>query len=192
MKSLHLYYIFCKISLFTFGGGYAMIPLFQNELVTRQQFVSYDDFANMVALAQITPGPIGMNAATYVGYDQTGLLGALLATLGVITPSLVVTMLVAAGINRYQNSILVKSALAGIRPAILGLIAAAVIFFAETSVFTAPLKSLWQAGQSFSICLAGLVVFLTTIAIECFWKPNLLLTITIAGTLGLLLGMAGF
>ena len=191
MKTLKLYYLFCKISLFTFGGGYAMIPLFQNELVSRQQFISYDSFANMVALAQMTPGPIGMNAATYVGYDQTGFLGAFVATLGVVTPSLVLTMLVAAGMDRYKNSFLVKATLAGIRPAILGLIAAAVIFFAETSVFTAPLKHLWQAGEHFSLCREGLIVFLATIAIECYWKPNLLLTIAIAGTLGLTLGLIG-
>ena len=190
MKLLNLYFLFCKISLFTFGGGYAMIPLFQNELVTRHQYVSLDGFANMVALAQMTPGPIGMNAATYVGYDQAGVLGAFLATLGVVTPSLVLTMAAAAGINRCKNSPLLQAALSGIRPAVLGLIAAAVIFFAETSVFAAPLNNLWQHTQTFSLCWQGIVVFAAVIAMELTWKPNLIITIASAGALGWLLGLA--
>ena len=190
MKLFNLYFLFCKISLFTFGGGYAMIPLFQNELVTRHQYVSLDGFANMVALAQMTPGPIGMNAATYVGYDQAGVLGAFLATLGVVTPSLVLTMAAAAGINRCKNSPLLQAALSGIRPAVLGLIAAAVIFFAETSVFAAPLNNLWQHTQTFSLCWQGIVVFAAVIAMELTWKPNLIITIASAGALGWLLGLA--
>ena len=77
MTIFQLYLLFAKIGLFTFGGGYAMIPLFQDELVVRHQFISPEDFANMVALAQITPGPVGLNAATYVGYTQMGFAGAL-------------------------------------------------------------------------------------------------------------------
>ena len=83
MNVFTLYLLFAKIGLFTFGGGYAMIPLFQDELVVRQSFISPEEFANMVALAQVTPGPVGLNAATYIGYRQMGLAGALAGTLGV-------------------------------------------------------------------------------------------------------------
>ena len=186
---LNLYFLFCKISLFTFGGGYAMVPLFQSELVTKHQFLSLDAFANMVALAQMTPGPIGMNSATYIGYDQAGVLGAFLATLGVVTPSLVLTMAAAAGINRWKNSPALKAALSGIRPAVLGLIAAAVIFFAEASVFETPLCFLWQKSQNFCLCWQGIVIFAAVIAVELTIKPNLIITVAGAGALGWLLGL---
>ena len=68
--SLYLFYLFAKISLFTFGGGYAMIPLYQNELVETGKMLTPDEFADLVALAQMTPGPVGMNTATYIGYQQ--------------------------------------------------------------------------------------------------------------------------
>ena len=78
---LYIYWLFVKIGLFTFGGGYAMIPLFQTELVERHQFISSADFANIVAIAQMTPGPVGMNAATYIGYQQGVIaLGEVLGT----------------------------------------------------------------------------------------------------------------
>ena len=91
--SLYLFYLFAKISLFTFGGGYAMIPLFQNELVENSAMLTPGEFADLVALAQMTPGPIGMNCATYIGYQQFGLTGAIFATFGTIAPSLVLMAL---------------------------------------------------------------------------------------------------
>ena len=151
MTLFQMYLLFAKIGLFTFGGGYAMIPLFQVELVNNWHFMTNDAFANFVALAQVTPGPVGLNAATYIGY-QCGLqnlggvfggaVGGLIGTLGVMTPSLVVVTLIAYFMQMFKENPVVKAILSGIRPATLGLIAAAVIFFAETSVFTAePLDS---------------------------------------------------
>ena len=79
MNLLYLYYLFAKIAVFTYGGGYAMIPLFENELVVKHAYLTSAEFANLVALAQITPGPIGLNAATYIGMLQGGFAGALAA-----------------------------------------------------------------------------------------------------------------
>ena len=124
MNALQLYFLFAKIGLFTFGGGYAMIPLFQDELVNRHHFISPEDFANMVALAQMTPGPVGLNAATYVGFRQLGFAGAVAGTLGVITPSLILVTLAAVFFAAFQRKRFLREALNGIRPATLGLIAA--------------------------------------------------------------------
>ena len=137
MHSLSLYLLFAKHSLFTFGGGYAMIPLFQDEFVTRLQILSSEEYANLVALAQITPGPVGLNAATYIGHLQQGFCGAVAGTLGLITPSLVLTLAVAVFFYHVRNSKRLVEILKVVRPAVIGIIASAVFFFADTSVFTA-------------------------------------------------------
>jgi chromate transporter len=185
--ALQLYLLFAKISLFTFGGGYAMIPLFQNELVSNYGFLTDAEFANMVALAQMTPGPVGLNAATYVGFNQAGIIGATAGTLGLITPSFILAVLAALFIKTFRDNPTMKAILSGVRPAVLGLIAAAVIFFADTSVFNAPLRNLWTTGASFSICWPGLVIFAVTIALELSGKSNLLWTMLVAGAMGALL-----
>ena len=192
---LQLYAVFFKIALVTFGGGYAMIPLFQDELVVRHAALTgltAPEFANMVALAQMTPGPIGLNAATYIGY-QVGLhhfgaawggcLASAVSTFAIMSPSLVVTMLVAMFLRRFAQSRLLKAALGGIRPAVLGLIGAAVVFFADTSLFTAPLRSLWAgAAGAFAIRWGGIAIFALAILVKLL-RPNL-------GILWILLGAA--
>lgn len=185
--SLQLYLLFAKISLFTFGGGYAMIPLFQNELVTVNDFLTDPEFANMVALAQMTPGPVGLNAATYVGFSQAGIIGAAAGTLGLMTPSFILAVLAAIFVKAFKDNSTMQAVLSGVRPAVLGLIAAAVIFFADTSVFSAPLRNLWTAGASFGICWPGLLIFAITIAMELSGKIHMLWTLLVAGALGALL-----
>ncbi|HQL10093.1 MAG TPA: chromate transporter [Lentisphaeria bacterium] len=185
--SLQLYLLFAKISLFTFGGGYAMIPLFQNELVTVNGFLTDAEFANMVALAQMTPGPVGLNAATYVGFNQAGIIGAAAGTLGLMTPSFILAVLAAIFVKVFKDNPTMQAVLSGVRPAVLGLIAAAVIFFADTSVFSAPLRNMWTAGASFGLCWPGLLIFAITIAMELSGKIHMLWTLLVAGALGALL-----
>lgn len=186
---LKLYLLFFKIGIFTFGGGYAMIPFFQDELVTRHGFLTAQQFADIIALAQMTPGPVGLNAATYVGQLQGGFAGALACTAGVLTPSLTVGLIIAAILARANKNALLQGALTGIRPATVGLIGAAVIFFAETSIFTDKLTTLWKGNGDFRLCWSGLVVFALTIVAHWRWKPPMLLTIVVAGVLGWLLEM---
>lgn len=183
MTLLQMYLLFVKIGAFTFGGGYAMIPLFQTELVNNYHFMTNAQFANFVALAQVTPGPVGLNAATYVGYQCGvqniggmfgGAIGGVVGTLGVMTPSLIIVTLIAYFIQVFKDNPIVKAVLSGIRPATLGLIAAAVIFFAETSVFTAPLRNLWTKGASFGICWQGVLIFALVLFVELKWKLNLI------------------
>jgi chromate transporter len=189
MSILYLYWLFLKIGLLTFGGGYAMIPLFQTELVTRHGLLTATQFADFVALAQMTPGPVGLNAATYIGQQQAGIAGAIAATLGVTTPSLTIGILIAVFLHRFEKSAVIQAALRGIRPATLGLIAAAVIFFAETSVFSAPAKALWSAGQSFGISWRGLLIFVATLVVSYRWHVNMLWLLIGGGLAGWLLAL---
>lgn len=188
MSILQIYLLFVKIGVFTFGGGFAMIPFFYDELVLRHALMSSEEFANMVALAQITPGPVGLNAATYIGFKQFGFWGAVAGTLGVTTPSLTVGMAIAVFMQAFKENSVVKAVLTGIRPATLGLIAAAVIFFADTSLFTAPLASLWNGAQSFGIDWRAILIFALVIIAEWRWKVNMVWLLLGAAVLGCLLG----
>ncbi len=188
MSILQIYLLFVKIGVFTFGGGFAMIPFFYDELVLRHALMSSEEFANMVALAQITPGPVGLNAATYIGFKQFGFWGAVAGTLGVTTPSLTVGMAIAVFMQAFKENSVVKAVLTGIRPATLGLIAAAVVFFADTSLFTAPLASLWQGAQSFGIDWKATTIFVLVIVAEWRWKVNMVWLLLGAAVLGCLLG----
>lgn len=165
-----LFWLFAKISFFTFGGGYAMVPLFQSELVYRYELMTNELFANMVALAQVTPGPIGLNAATYLGYQQERVIGAISASVGAMLPSIVLTMIAAAFLVAFKDNKYVKAILRGIRPATLGLIAAAVIFFAEISIFTAPFRELLKKPFTDWFCWQACVLFVTVMVIQLIWK----------------------
>jgi chromate transporter len=188
MNILQIYLLFVKIGVFTFGGGFAMIPFFYDELVLRHALMGSEEFANMVALAQITPGPVGLNAATYIGFKQFGFWGAVAGTLGVTTPSLTVGMAIAVFMQAFKENSVVKAVLTGIRPATLGLIAAAVVFFADTSLFTAPLASLWRGAQSFGIDWKACLIFVLVIVAEWRWKVNMVWLLLGAAVLGCLLG----
>ena len=169
MNVFELFLIFAKTAVLTFGGGYAMVPLFQNEIVTRHAFMSAADFANLVALAQVTPGPIGFNAATYVGMVSGGLSGAVFASLGVVVPTFAIALAVAMFLRRAKDAEWLKLLMKGIRPCVVGIIAAAVVFFADTSVFTAPFAQLVRGGE-FGICWQGAAIFAVVVFVRLKWK----------------------
>ena len=186
---LQLYLIFAKTAILTFGGGYAMIPLFCDEIVVKHAFMDGAEFANLVALAQVTPGPIGLNSATYVGMSQAGIPGAIAATLGVMTPAFVTTLAAALFLSRVSKSGWLKELLRGIRPCVLGVIAAAVVFFADTSVFTTPVSSAVHGGTfTFGVSPAGLAIFACALVVEWRWKPAPLWLLAGSAIAGILLG----
>lgn len=138
---INLFVMFFQIGLFSFGGGYAMLPLiFQG--VQKFGIMSAAEFSRLVALSQVTPGPIAVNAATYVGYKYAGFAGAAVATVAVMLPSFILVLIVMHFIRKFEESKGLNAVLAGIRPATVGLIASAVIFLAETSIFNGPLISM--------------------------------------------------
>lgn len=119
---LELFWVFFRIGLFTFGGGYAMIPMMQDFIVDQKGWVSYEEIMNFIAISESTPGPFAINMATFVGTSQYGILGAIVATIAVILPSFLIILLIAKLFANFSNNRFVKAALGGIRPVVIGLI----------------------------------------------------------------------
>ena len=139
MIQLLLFWAFFKIGLFSFGGGYAMIPLIQKEILLHN-WLNAKEYADIIAISQMTPGPIAVNTATYVGAKTAGLLGAFSATLGVSLPSFILIVIIAHFFIQFKENIVVESILKGIRPVTIGMVASAVIFLAGTSIFKAEIS----------------------------------------------------
>lgn len=135
MIYLQLFYEFFKTGLFAIGGGLATLPFLYN-LSDKTGWFTHTDLTNMIAVSESTPGPIGVNTATYVGFTVKGLPGAIVATLGLVAPSIIIILIIACFLKAFRNSRLVDSAFYGLRPASTGLIAAAGIPVLVTSILT--------------------------------------------------------
>lgn len=122
-----LFTTFFKIGLFSFGGGYAMLPMIQREVVNVNGWLTSESFLNIIGISQATPGPIAINTATYVGYKTSGVVGSVFATLGVIMPSVIIVYIIARLFMRFKDGIYVQSVLKFIRLGAIGLIAAAAL-----------------------------------------------------------------
>ncbi len=129
-----LFFTMLKIGLFTFGGGYAMLALLENEFVEKKQWMTKEEFLNMVALAESTPGPIAINSATYIGYKKGGALGSALATVAVCIPSFVIIYVISLFFERFLALDLVSRAFRGIQVCVVYLIASAGIKLLKSSV----------------------------------------------------------
>lgn len=128
MIYLELLWVYLKIGLFGFGGGYAMLSLIQEEVVHKHHWLTMQEFTDIVAISQMTPGPIGINSATYIGYTVTGSVwGSILATVAVSLPSFVLVLLISLSFAKFRQNKYVDAVFTGIRPAAVGLIAAAAL-----------------------------------------------------------------
>lgn len=134
MLYLKLYLVFFKIGLFAVGGGLATLPFLQ-EIVNKYGWITSQELLNMIAISESSPGPIGINAATFVGYNTAGIFGGVLATLGLITPSIIIIIIIAHYFGKFSEEPLVQSAFYGIRPAVTGLIGAAGFQVAKICLF---------------------------------------------------------
>ena len=147
---------FCKIGAFTLGGGYAMIPIIQEEVVTRRRWIAEDEFLDLLALAQSAPGILAANTAIFIGYKLRGLPGAVIATLGAALPSFIIILLIAIDFTDYRNNPTVEAVFKGIRPAVVALIAAPLIKMTKSARITwktaaipiATALLIWLAGLS--------------------------------------------
>ena len=168
---IELFYTFFKIGLFGFGGGYAMLSLVQYEVVEAHQWLTAGEFTDIVAISQITPGPIAINSATYIGYQATGgsVLGSVIATLAVCLPSVIVMALICRFFLLFKNNKYVVAALSGMNPAAIGLIAAAAILLMNNQNFE----------DYFSI-----IIFIVTFALSYFFKWGVIRTIILAALAG--------
>lgn len=178
-----LFFVFFKIGLFSFGGGYAMLPLIYKE-IQALGLIPAREFSDIVALSQMTPGPIAVNAATYIGYRSAAFWGATFGTIGVTVPSFIIILLIDSFFTKFKANKIVKEIIAGIRPATVGMIASAVIFFAETSIFTGKLSGIDWREPLKSINVSALIIFiLTMIGAKRFKIGPITLTI-LAGIIG--------
>lgn len=134
MTFLKLYFVFFKIGLFSVGGGLATLPFLQ-EIVNKYGWITSEELLNMIAISESTPGPIGINTATFVGHNTAGILGGIIATLGIITPSIIIIIIIAHYFSKFSEEHIVKSAFYGIRPAVAGLIGAAGFEVAKIAIF---------------------------------------------------------
>lgn len=136
MIYFELFYVFAYIGLFTFGGGYSMIPLISEEVTKRNWLSSADEISNFIAISESTPGPFAINIATFVGAETGGILGSICATIGVVLPSFIIILLVAALLSKVLKRKRVQGALNGIRPVVVSLILSTAIFFLIRVVFS--------------------------------------------------------
>ena len=135
MKELFdLFWTFCKIGALTFGGGYAMLPLIQREIVENKKWSTEKETLDYYAVGQCTPGVIAVNTATFIGYKLRGIIGGIVATLGVIFPSIVIILIIATFLQNFADLAIVQSAFAGIRVAVVALIITTVVKLIKSSI----------------------------------------------------------
>ena len=135
MKELFdLFWTFCKIGALTFGGGYAMLPLIQREIVENKKWSTEKEILDYYAAGQCTPGVIAVNTATFIGYKLRGIIGGIVATLGVIFPSIVIILIIATFLQNFADLAIVQSAFAGIRVAVVALIITTVVKLIKSSI----------------------------------------------------------
>ena len=175
MKELvTIFLTFLRIGAFTFGGGYAMIPLIQKEAVENHKWVTDEDILNVVAIAESTPGPIAINAATFVGYQVAGFPGAVAATLGVVLPSFMSILAISYVLRRFQDLRAVQYAFNGIRVGVLVLL----------------IKALWKMFKTNPKGIAAYVIMGLSFVLTAFLKVNTFLVIALCAVLGLVSSLA--
>lgn len=166
MIYLSLFITFFEIGLFGFGGGYGMLSLIQTETVVRHAWLSPAEFTNIVAISQMTPGPIGINSATYCGYvavhnagygSLMAMLGSATATFALVLPSFILMILISRMFLKYMKTPVVQSVFAGLRPAVVGLLAAATLLLLTPDNFSSPGDNPWQFWISVALFAASFV-----------------------------------
>ncbi len=189
MIFLKIFIIFTKIGTFNFGGGYAMLSLIHNEIVVKNQWLSNAEFTDIVAVSQSTPGPIGINAATYAGYTAVlnagypqwaAILGSVLASLSIIWLPFIIMIMISRYLIGHKNSPVVKSVFSGLRPAIVGLIGAAAFLLMTKDNF----GSMTDDPVYFGISVA---IFVLSFIFTRYKKTNPILIMLICGILGLVI-----
>ncbi len=180
---LELFITFFKIGLFTFGGGYAMLPLIQEEVLAHN-WMEVEEIINFIAVSESTPGPFAINCATYVGMETGGVLGAICATLGVVLPSFIVILIVARFYKKFKESKIVSSVMTGLRPAVIGLIGSALV----SMILTVFLPNGFDLG---SIAIPDLLVSLSiavVMTILVFRKVHPIIIIVLSAIVGIVSG----
>lgn len=170
---LDLFLTFARIGVCTFGGGYAMLPILQLEVVEKRNWATEDELMDYYAIGQCTPGVIAVNTATFIGYKHHGLLGAACATAGVVFPSLVIITIIAAFIQQFAHMPIVQDAFSGVRIAVCALV----------------LQSVWKMAKKSVIDLPAAIILLATFVAVAFFGISPIVMVIAAGAAGILLGL---
>lgn len=174
MKTLiQLFVAFARIGGFTFGGGYAMLPMLQKEVVENKKWATQEELMDYYAIGQCTPGVIAVNTATFIGHKIKGVIGAIAATLGVITPSIIIVGIIAAFISNFQDLEVVQWAFGGIRAAVVALITNSIIKLGKKSV----------------IDIATFIIFLAVTLLSFFTDLSPVIFVVVAGVCGLIINI---
>ena len=186
MIYLQLFFSFLQIGMFSFGGGYAAMPLIQEQVVSRHGWLDMGEFTNLITISQMTPGPIAINSATFVGTKIAGISGAVVSTLGCILPSCILVTLLAWMYLKYQKMDLLQSVLQSLRPAVVGMVAAA-----GGSILG---SALLDGGDVIALAdtrwtMVGIFVICLILLRKTKWNP--VLVMALAGVLKLLTAIAG-
>lgn len=183
MIFIRLFWAFFKIGVFTFGGGYAMLPLIQSE-VEKAEWIEKSELINFIAVSESTPGPFAINISTYIGRTVGGFLGAVCSTLGVVVPSFVIILIVAQFYEKFKKSKTVDGIMTGLRPAVIGLIGSAVVSVGTTVLF--------PNGYTFDVFISPefyISVGITVIsAILAFKKVHPIIIICMSAAIGIAVG----
>lgn len=195
MMLLRLFYEFFKVGLFAIGGGMATFP-FLTDLAAKTGWYTQAQLVDMVAIAESTPGPIGVNTATYVGFTVAGIPGALTATIGLITPSVIIILIIARVLARFRDSKLVQNVFYGLRPASTGLIAAAgfsVVLLALTGAQVDSVRGLlhWQGSIHWPGILLAAVLLVLTRKVKQTKNLHPVVFIALSAVVGIVFHFAG-
>ena len=183
---LELFLVFLKVGAVSFGGGYGMLSVIQGEVVTRHGWLSASEFTDIVAVSQMTPGPIGINSATYVGYtavfnsgapEWLAVIGSVVASLAVMLPSIVLMLVVSRFFMRHSKSRNVEAVFKALRPTVVGLIASAALLLMTEENFGSPTETPLQFGVSVALFVAAFVAMK-------FFKVSPILILILAGIFG--------
>ncbi len=183
---LELFLSFFEIGALTFGGGYAMIPLVRETVLTRG-WLTEEEMLNMIAVAESTPGPIAVNMATFVGSNEAGVLGSVVATLGVVLPSFIIILVISALLKNFMKYKGVNAFLEGVRPCVVALILGTAI-----TLFLSVLLGIGSGSFDFSVDVIGIIIFALIVAIALIYKklrgkkPSPILMILISAGLGMI------
>jgi len=180
MIFLRLFWSFFQVGLFSIGGGLAAIPLIQNQIVDINGWLTQAQFADLITISEMTPGPIAINSATFVGIQIAGPLGEVMATLGCVTPSFIIVSILAFLYFKYKDFNIIQGVLGGLRPAVVALIASA--------GFSILIMAFWgEAGFSLdirSLNILSVVLFSASLFVLRKWKPNPIYVMLLSGALG--------
>ena len=183
MSLLKLFLTFLKIGAFTFGGGYAMLPLIR-EAVLQNRWLEETEIVNFIAVSESTPGPFAINVATFVGTETGGFLGAVCATLGIVLPSFIIILCVARFYEKFKENKIVSGCMSGLKPAVIGLIASALVSMGETVFFPDGVTLYVLKSPVFYVSL-GIFALMTVLS---FKKVHPILIICISAVIGIVFG----